>query len=155
MSFMLNNLPEDILFYQIQPFIGNEFTIYFNKYVKEFRVKFCKNNALYKKLNELFADVNIIYNKSNGGSVIEIGGLKTKSPISFLLTPYKFAITHIVYTYKNTLVVYTELCRKIEYYDLYDCLEPDERSFMDIPYTYYKTWYNHSSNTRYRRLSEK
>jgi hypothetical protein len=144
---MLNNLPEDILFHQIQPFIGNEHEIYFNKYVKEFRVKFSKKNTIYKSLNALFDNISIIYNKQGGGSVIEIGSFEDKNVLC-LQSKNKFAITHIAYKHKNTLIVYTELCKRIEYYDPYDDYDPEDWIFSHIPHIKYSTWYNHSSNIK-------
>jgi hypothetical protein len=141
MAFMLRNLPEDIIFFGIQEFLGKEKIIYFNKYTKEYRVKFCKNYELYNKLNELFENISIIYNK-DGGSVLELKCLDT----GILDKQNKFAITHIVYNYKNIMVVNTELCKRVEHYD--DSFDDiDDWIFRDVPsYVTYKSWFQHSTN---------
>ena len=51
MAFMLKNLPEDVIFHEIQNFIGKEKQIYYNKYVKEYRVKITQINKVYTPLH--------------------------------------------------------------------------------------------------------
>jgi hypothetical protein len=131
MAFMLKNLPEDVIFHQIQHFIGKDKQIYFNKYVKEYRVKITDINKVYNKIYKLFDNCVITYNKLTGGSVLEVGYIDDKW---WLGKRDKYAITHIVFNHsKKITVANTELCiRKEIYYDDY-YFDRDDYCFRDVP----------------------
>ena len=145
MEIMLNKLPEDIIFNIIQDFIGNDKIIYYNKCLKEYRLKINKINILYKKINKLFENINIIFNKNTGGSFIEIGYLGGDNILEngYWHGKPQFSITHIVYKHKQTLLLTTELCKKIEYFD--DGYDSDGRyDYDDTPYISYNNFYDNT-----------
>jgi hypothetical protein len=141
---MFKNLPEDVIRYGIQPFIGKDKILYYNKYINEYRLRFNKEHDIYNKIKPIFENMSITYNKKGGGSVLEVGILNSPQDRLFCdlgITgyTYKYRITHIVYEYKNKLYSNTDLCRRIEYYD--DGFGPDDGSYDDIAYFKYKNWY--------------
>jgi hypothetical protein len=145
MAFMLKNLPEDVIFHQIQKFIGKEKQIYYNKYVKEYRIKITDINTVYNKIRKLFDNCSITYNKASGGSVLEMGWLGDKWCLG-LNGSNKYAITHIIYSHNpNVMVAHTELCMRKEYfYEYYDDI--DDYTFRDVPdMIKYNTFYNYST----------
>jgi hypothetical protein len=156
MTSILQKLPSDIVFHEIQDFIGKEKIIYFNKYVNEYRMKLCKNNVLYNNLNKLFENCSIIYNKNGGGSVLEIGSLKPRGYGWFVYSDNgfnhnkftiekndRFVLTHIVYEQNKKLYTVTELCKIVEHFDP----DPDDDPvFRDVPdLMYYHNFYIHST----------
>jgi hypothetical protein len=146
MALMLNKLPEDVIFNVIQDFIGKDKIIYYNKYVKEYRFKFNKNNILYNKINKLFENVTIIYNKNTGGTFIEIGYLGGDNILEngYWYGKPQFSITHISYKHKHTLFLTTELRKKFEYFDDYGYDSDGRLDYHDTPYISYKNFYDNT-----------
>jgi hypothetical protein len=153
MTSILQKLPSDIVFHEIQDFIGKEKIIYFNKYVNEYRLKLCKNNVLYNNINKLFDNCSIVYNKNSGGSVLEIGFLKPRrfwsvysmnDDKTFSIEKNdRYVLNHIVYEQNKKLYTVTELCKIVEYYDPFP---DDDLGSSDVPdLIYYRKFYSHST----------